>query len=132
MDTKGRTVLGLIENICILGKTKHRIRLTARIDTGATKSSLDSAIAKELSLGPIVKTKLIRSAHGHSFRPMINVNIIVGGKRVRGQFSLADRGHMKYKALVGQNILKKGFLIDPLKNNGKNTTTCDNYESSTH
>ncbi len=30
-------------------------------------------------------------------------------------FSIADRAHMKYKVLIGKNILKKGFLIDPSK-----------------
>ena len=112
-----RTVLGLTETITVLGRIKHKAKLIARIDTGATKSSLDSSIAKELSLGPVVKTKLFRSAHGHSFRPMINVNVILAGKRLRGQFSIADRSHMKYRILIGQNILKKGFLIDPLKTN---------------
>jgi hypothetical protein len=114
-----RIVLGLTETITVLGKANHKVKLIGRIDTGATKSSLDGSIAKELSLGPVVKTKLFRSAHGHSFRPMINVNIIVAGKKLRSQFSIADRNHMKYRILIGQNILKKGFLIDPLKTNGK-------------
>jgi hypothetical protein len=28
---------------------------------------------------------------------------------------VADRSHLKYKILIGQNILKKGFIIDPQK-----------------
>lgn len=129
MNHKEKTVLGLIENITIFGKNKRKVNMLARIDTGATKSSLDSKIAAELALGPIIKTKLIRSAHGHSLRPMVNVNIILAGKKLRGQFSVAERSHMKYKALIGQNILKKGFLIDPLKNNCKKS---DAHESSSH
>ena len=35
------------------------------------------------------------------------------------EFTLADRSHMTYRILLGQNILKKGnFLIDPLKKIG--------------
>jgi len=119
MNYKNKTIIGLIENISVLGKNNQKIDLLARIDTGATKSSIDKKIAMDLELGPVIKTKLIRSAHGHSFRPVINVNIILEEKKLRGEFSLADRKHMKYKVLIGQNILKKGFLIDPLKNNSK-------------
>jgi len=36
------------------------------------------------------------------------------GLVLNAEFSLADRGHMTYPLLVGQNILRKGnFLIDP-------------------
>jgi hypothetical protein len=110
-----KKIVGLLEKITIIGKhTKKEV--VARIDTGATKGSIDKDIAAELSLGPVVKTKLIKSAHGHSFRPLINVNIIIAGKKMRAHFTLADRTHMRYKMLIGQNVLKKGFLIDPGKN----------------
>jgi hypothetical protein len=110
-----KTIIGLIEKIEVIGKKRKKIELLARIDTGATKSSIDKKIAMELELGPVIKTKLIKSAHGHSFRPVINVNIVMEGKKMRGEFSLADRKHMKYKVLLGQNILRNGFLIDPMK-----------------
>lgn len=119
MKYQGKTIIGLIEKIIVFGKNNENRELLARIDTGATKSSLDKKIAMELELGPIIKTKLIKSAHGHSFRPLINVNVTLSGKKMKGEFSLADRSHMKYKVLVGQNILKKDFLIDPLKDNSK-------------
>ena len=34
---------------------------------------------------------------------------------MKSEFTIADRTHMKYKILVGQNILKEGFLVDPMK-----------------
>ena len=36
-------------------------------------------------------------------------------KEIKTDFTLADRSNMKYSVLIGQNILKQGFLIDPSK-----------------
>jgi hypothetical protein len=40
------------------------------------------------------------------------------GRKMRAYFTIADRVHMKYRVLVGLNILKRGFLVDPSKNEG--------------
>ncbi|MBN2141880.1 ATP-dependent zinc protease, partial [Candidatus Woesearchaeota archaeon] len=40
--------------------------------------------------------------------------IVLGGKEIESKFTLADRSHMKYPVLIGQNILRKNFLIDPV------------------
>lgn len=87
----------------------------ARIDTGATKSSVDARLAAELALGPVIKTKLVKSAAGNKLRPVIKASIRISGKSLKSEFTIADRSHMKYRVLIGQNILKKGFLIDPTK-----------------
>ena len=109
-----RAVLGLSEKVRIISKSNSKI-VAARIDTGATKSSIDSYLASELQLGPIVETRLIRSAHGHTIRPVVNARIEIEGQKLTASFTIADRKHMKYKILIGQNILKIGkFIIDPL------------------
>ena len=87
----------------------------AKIDTGATKSSIDTNLAAELKLGPVIKSKLIKSAHGSKLRPIIEATIELAGKRIKSEFTLADRAHMRYRILIGQNILKDGFLINPTK-----------------
>ena len=109
-----RQILGLTESITLFGKTDKE-KLVARIDTGATMSSVDTKFARELNLGPAVRTKIVKSAHGKTRRDVVKAKIKVGGKIFSAEFSVADRAHMKYKVLIGQNILKKGFLIDPLK-----------------
>ena len=40
-------------------------------------------------------------------------------KEFKTDFTLADRSDMKYPVLIGQNILSKGFLIDPMKESPK-------------
>ena len=40
----------------------------------------------------------------------------IGDQEIEEEFTLADRSHMTYPVLIGQNILKKGnFMIDPNK-----------------
>lgn len=110
----GKILIGLAENIKLIGSEESKL-IAAKIDTGATKSSVDSKLAAELKLGPIIRTKLVKSAHGNSVRPIINAEIELADKKIKSQFTVADRAHMKYKVLIGQNILKEGFIIDPSK-----------------
>jgi hypothetical protein len=110
-----KIIVGLTENIRIDAKDGKNKTIKAKIDTGASKSSMDINLASELKLGPVVGTKLVKSAHGNSLRPMIVATINLAGKKIKARFTLADRKHLRYKVLVGVNILKRGFLIDPLK-----------------
>jgi hypothetical protein len=111
-EYQGRTIVGLTEKVIIKGEHETK-ELIARIDTGATKSSIDLALADKLGLGPVVDSKLIKSAHGVKLRPVVQAEVILGGKTILARFTLADRNHMKYDVLIGQNILKKNFLVDP-------------------
>lgn len=108
----GKTVIGLAEKVSISHGGGKKI-VIAKIDTGATKSSLDTSLAAELKLGPVIKSKLVKSAHGSKLRPIIEAKIELAGKKIKSEFTLADRAHMKYRILIGQNILKDGFLINP-------------------
>ena len=110
----GKIVIGLAEKVSIKYDGGHKI-VIAKIDTGATKSSIDTNLAAELKLGPVIKSKLVKSAHGSKLRPIIEATIELAGKKIKSEFTLADRAHMKYRILIGQNILKDGFLIDPTK-----------------
>lgn len=117
-----KTVVGLVEKIKIRGK-----EVTARIDTGAEHNSIDQELASKLGLGPVLKTILIRSASSNfscpkcgykrnqARRPVVEAEIIIKGKKIKARFNIANRKHMKYKLLIGQEILKQGFLINPSK-----------------
>lgn len=114
--TNRKIIVGLTEKVTLISSTgKKKKRVIARIDTGATKSSIDARLAAELSLGPVIKTKLVKSASGSKLRPVIKAKIKIVDKTINSEFTIADRSHMKYRVLVGQNILKSGFLIDPSK-----------------
>src|SRR3989338_9852333 len=114
MDLKDSVVIGLVEKIIIKGNGKSKT-LLAKIDTGATKSSIDTGLAKKLSIGPVLRSRLIKSAHGSRFRPIVEADIVIAKKRMKAEFTVADRSHMKYTVLIGQNVLHNGFIIDPSK-----------------
>ena len=108
-----RTIIGLTEEIIFTGPDDRKIKVNARIDTGATKSSVDSALVDEMNLGPATGTKLVKQVHGHTIRPVVNAEFELAGKLLKEDFTVADRSQMKFRVLIGQNALKNGFLIDP-------------------
>ena len=113
---KNKVILGLIEYVTVHGSKGRQAEVVARIDTGATSSSIDYALAGELQLGPVISSKIVKSASGIKKRPTLRVKIELKGIMIEEEFTLADRSHMTYRILLGQNILKKGnFLIDPLQ-----------------
>lgn len=114
-EINGRPILGLIEEIIIFSKKGNKPAI-ARIDTGASKSSIDVKLAASLHLGPVIKSRMIKSTHGNKLRPVVEVELLLDGKKTISEFTLADRTHMKYPVLIGRNTLKHGeFLIDPSK-----------------
>ena len=107
--------IGLVEDIIVKGRKSEK-KVKARIDTGATKSSIDMKLAAELRLGPLVTVKETRSAHGRSMRPVVRAKVLLAGKEIESSFTVVDRSHMTYRVLVGRDILAdNGFLIDPAK-----------------
>tara|TARA_Y100000310_G_C20693629_1_gene823983 strand:- start:313 stop:684 length:372 start_codon:yes stop_codon:yes gene_type:complete len=113
MVPKEKTVVGLVETVLVLGPKKSK-KVVARIDTGAEKSSIDKSLAEELDLGPIIKHKEIKSASGVKIRPYIKARVTLAKRKFNFIFTIADRSRLKYQVLIGQNILRRGFIIDPL------------------
>lgn len=107
---KSPSVIGFTERVTVLGPKKSK-QLIARVDTGAAKNSIDVKLAAELKLGPIIKTKKVRSAEGLSERPLIKAGLKIGKRKFNTLFNLADRSRLKYKVLIGRNILKQNFII---------------------
>ncbi len=115
-----REVLGLTEIVLIKGKNENGgrrlLKVKAKIDTGASKSSICDTLVKKLNLQPHDKTVTLKSAFGKQRRRLIKVPIKIKGKGLKAYFSVSDRRHLKHDILIGLNILKRWkFLIDPLK-----------------
>ncbi|HSB07227.1 MAG TPA: RimK/LysX family protein [Thermodesulfobacteriota bacterium] len=120
-----KIIIGEVEDVILL---PWKIRLPARIDTGAATSSLD---AQELKVGggfaefklsekfggrqlrlPIVDWRHIRSSEARERRPIVEIEFCIGPKRVRARVNLNDRSKVKYPLLLGRNILKENFVVD--------------------
>ena len=111
ISVTNRLTIGLYEYIEI-----NKEKILARIDTGAVKSSIDSDLAVKLNLGPIIGSKKVRNVHGSTIRPIVKGTLKLVDKQIEASFTLQSRKGMNFQVLIGQNILKKGFIIDPNKN----------------
>ena len=106
------TSIGFIEDVKVFGDETEEFE--ARIDSGAKTSSIDKEVAERLGLGPSVDTKTIRNAHGKMERDVIETDIKIKDKRLKDvKFTVSDRSSMTYDVLIGRNVLKRGFIIDP-------------------
>lgn len=103
-----KTVIGFVAPVMIKNK-----RYIARIDTGATKSSIDERLAKLLGLTDLIDIKEVRNAHGEVLRPVVRITVMIEGRKITAPFTLANRKNLRHKVLIGRNILKRGFIIDP-------------------
>ena len=135
--TKGRPLVGWVEKVKL---EDVDIVLKARMDTGAGLSSVDAEIVKIVpSAGKGKPERIIfqvkddnnvtktlereiidwvnikkKGEGGFIRRPVVRMDLCLGGKQIEGRVNLADRANFLYPLLVGRNILKVGnFLIDP-------------------
>ncbi len=107
-----KTIVGFESKIKIIGPNKT-IESMARIDTGARTCSIDMKLAAELNLGPIIETRFVNSASGHSVRPIMKAKFKIQDRIIETDVTIANRSHLKYPVLIGRNLLNKDFIIDP-------------------
>lgn len=108
--TKEKIVIGFYEDVLIDGKV-----IRAKIDTGAGVSSIDSSLAGVLNLGPVIGRAAVVNTHGRAIRPVVMFKVEIAGKVLDAKFNIAIREHLRYPILIGKNILRQGFIIDPKK-----------------
>lgn len=121
-------ILGTVEDVILL---PWSVKLPARIDTGAAKSSL---YAQELRIQEnmaefrlpekygglrlrllIVEWRHLRTTEGLKRRPVVDLELCIGPKRLRTKVALDDRAGLKYPLLVGRNTLSGTFIVNPKK-----------------
>jgi hypothetical protein len=130
-----KPVIGWVERVVMQDVD---MQVKARIDTGASVSSLDANIL-ELEAGSdgsgekvrfrikngeeesaviertIVEWSEIKGKGTSSTirRPVVTLDICLGGKRLEGRINLADRSRFLYPVLIGRNLIRTGgFLVD--------------------
>ncbi|TVP53740.1 MAG: ATP-dependent zinc protease [Halomonadaceae bacterium] len=112
----------------------------ARIDTGATTSSLDARDIEKFERDgenwvrftvpapegkdgeiemeePVARfARIIQSsAEGDERRPVIKLQFELGETKRMAEFTLSDRSHLNYPVLVGRNILRDLLVVDVSK-----------------
>lgn len=125
VDAQEKVTIGLVEDVVLM---PWKIRLPARIDTGAAVSSLDARSLKVIDNEvefvlpskyggqkirlPIAGWHTVRSAEAKERRPIIEIELCVGPKLIRTKVNLNDRSQMNYPFLLGRNILTENFVVD--------------------
>lgn len=126
-------VLGAVEPVYFTGLD---LALLARVDTGATTSSLSAqdielslqngeewvsfvlvhpSLQQSLSLSaPLVRYAQIRQANQTApiVRAVVVLPVIIQDESVEMEFTLTDRSHLHYPVLLGRNLLQQGWLVD--------------------
>ena len=53
----------------------------------------------------------INSAHGFSFRPIVNISLNINNMDIESEATIIDRSHLKYPVIIGRKDLS-GFLVN--------------------
>ncbi len=108
----------------------------AKVDTGAWNCCLHCSRAEvvngklefilldeehpEFTGNPFVVSKYDRREIRNSFgevelRYVIKTSIVIFDRRIRAEFSLSNRGNLRFPVLLGRKILRDRFLVDVTK-----------------
>lgn len=132
-ETETRTIHGWVERIEIV---PEGISLKAKLDTGATTSSLN-ALNKKLFRRdgrkwiafdiidpedekntirlerPIIRhVRIIRHDGSSQRRPVVSIGLCIGPHYRDEEMSLIDRTQLTYQVLVGRNHMRSIILVD--------------------
>jgi hypothetical protein len=125
-----KITIGEVEEVILL---PWGVRMPARIDTGASQSSIDAQDLKiegnvaEFRLHkrygglrlrlPVIEWQDVRSSEARERRPFVEIELCIGPKRLRTKVSLNDRSMVKYPLIIGRNTLKNNFVVDCTQSN---------------
>lgn len=133
---RSKQVIGAVATV---EETQSDLEFTARVDTGATTSSIhveewkiaDQAKEMTKNLGKkirflikneegkskwlerkITEISVIKTSEREETRYKVPVTLTCNGVKKKVLVSLNDRSHMKYPMLLGRNYLEGDFLVD--------------------
>lgn len=116
-EISGQTILGVIELVQVHDAAGDKHEVSAKIDTGAWRTTLDESLAKKWGLNTkVVEHGTVRGALGRQERPIIELTMSLRDKPIKTHAYLADRSRLTYPMIIGRRDLK-GFLVDPAQKN---------------
>jgi hypothetical protein len=107
-----KATIGYTEEIVVSG-TSGSETVIAKVDTGASRTSIDTDIAATIGAGPVQTTATVRSATASSdrTRPVVDLVIGIGGTQHTVAASIEDRSNMEYAVLLGRDVLSE-YSVD--------------------
>jgi hypothetical protein len=106
-------VLGDKETVVVM-TDNGPVSITAKIDTGADYSAIDSTLAKSLGLHENSLNRRVTNAQGTQVRGTADILFNIGDKQISTVVSLADRSQLSTEMLLGRSDMQD-FTIDPNK-----------------
>lgn len=99
--------IGFTEEVMVSG-TSGTESVIAKSDTGAKRTSIDTALAAEIGAGPIKSITRVRSGSSKTSksRPVVDLVVGIGGTQHTVTASIEDRSHMNYPLLLGRDVLQ--------------------------
>jgi len=87
--------------------------VVAKSDTGARRTSIDTALAGAIDAGPLVGTTEVGSgtASGTEPRPLVDVDLCLNGRWLTVTASITDRSTMTHPVLLGRDVLE-AYTLD--------------------
>ncbi|MDI3325557.1 RimK/LysX family protein [Pontibacterium granulatum] len=127
---RNKTIVGAVE-WAVIDLGNEQLIAKARMDTGAATSSLGATDIAEferngkrwvrfkLADGRTISQRLERfvnirqaAASESNKRPVVKLGVKIGEIAYIGEFTLADRSHLKYEVLIGRNVLRDLMVVD--------------------
>jgi hypothetical protein len=105
--------IGVFETVKVVDQLGERVKVKAKVDTGAFATSIDKKLAKKMGL--LIPENVLfegkyRNVSGEFRRPVIGMTFYLAGRRIQTRVNVADRTDMRRPMLVGRRDLR-GFLI---------------------
>lgn len=134
---KIKKTLGWLQSIRVL---PHKVRLTAKLDTGAKSSVMHAVDIKPFKKAgknwvrftvpeekkkqglvemyfelPVVDKSRVKQHHVDELdeRYVVEMNFCIAGKVYSADFSLDNRNKFNYPVLLGRDFLQSYFVVDP-------------------
>ncbi len=124
-------IIGAVEPFYIL---PMKSAFYARIDTGATTSSVDVQNLRNFERDgekwvsfdiintrsgekyhferPLLKKVKIKRIEQEEHRLKVMMDIKIGGQKIKTPFTLAERANFEYQGLIGRSVLSGRFIVD--------------------
>jgi alpha-L-glutamate ligase-like protein len=142
----GKRIISTVEKVKTIGRNRQEIKVEAKIDTGASFTSMGLDLARELGFGETIDRyeeiisnykdwdelkemnvkereelfkdipyladmAIIHSSHGTSYRPLVEIKIVMDKRVIPALVTIIDREHLKYPMIIGKRNLKR-FLVE--------------------
>jgi len=109
----GVLYIGVFEDVEVEDLMGERHKVKAKVDTGAFRTSIDEALARQLKLldpENILWNVGYRSALGREERKVVGISFYLKGKKIKTSASVSDRSDLKRAMIIGRRDIL-GFSL---------------------